>query len=206
MNDRAGVKQAIRRETIERILALSARDREAQEEVLSQRFPMLPGLAGAERVLLYASAFPEEIRTGAMLRWVLDQGKRLVCPRVDRKAKELRLHEIGNLAHDFQPGTLGIPEPRRTCPIIEPERIDWVLVPGLAFDARGYRVGRGAGHYDRLLPKLRPKVPCWALILDPQWVDAVPDEPHDVSLDGIVSPSREAIPRPPRPARASSTP
>jgi 5-formyltetrahydrofolate cyclo-ligase len=201
MNDRAGLKAAIRRETIARILTLGDLERAAQDEALSKRFATLPGLSEAETVLLYVSAFPEEITTSAMLRWILDQGRRLVCPRVDRKAKALRLYEIMNVADDFQPGTLGIPEPRQSCPVVEPGRIDWVLVPGLAFDARGYRVGRGAGHYDRLLPKLRADVPRWALILDPQWIDAVPDEPHDVPLDGVASPSREVTPRPPRRAQ-----
>ena len=206
MTDRGCLKTAIRRETIARILTLSETDRDAQEESLTKRFATLPGVDRAEWILLYASAFPEEVRTAAMLRWVLERGKRLVCPRVDRKAKELRLHAIGDLAEDFQPGTLGIPEPRRGCPVIAPDRIDWVLVPGLAFDPRGYRVGRGAGLYDRLLPRLRAEVPRWALILDPQWVDAVPDEPHDVPLDGIASPSREVTPRPLRPAPGSNTP
>lgn len=206
MSDRGCLKSVIRRETIARILALTARNRDAQEEALTRRFPTLPGLADAGIILLYASAFPEEIHTSAMLRWVLSQGRTLVCPRVDRKAKELRLHQIEDLAGDFQPGTLGIPEPRQSCPVIAPKRIDWVLVPGLAFDPRGYRVGRGAGHYDRLLPRLRPEVPRWALILEPQWVEEVPDEPHDVPLDGVASPSREVTPRPPRPAPASHTP
>jgi 5-formyltetrahydrofolate cyclo-ligase len=206
MSDRGSRKATIRRETIARIMALSEADREFQEATLTRQFATLPGLDRAEFVLLYASAFPEEIHTAAMLNWVLAQGKRLVCPRVDRKAKQLRLHEIVNPAEDFQPGTLGIPEPRRGCPLVDPAKIDWVLVPGLAFDGRGFRVGRGAGHYDRLLPKLRPEVPRWALILDPQWVDEVPDEPHDEPLDGIISPSREVNPRPPRPARASNKP
>ena len=68
-----------------------------------------------------------------------------------------------------------------------------ILVPGLAFDARGYRLGRGAGHYDRLLPRLRPEVSRWALILDCQWVEDLPVEPHDIPLDGVVSPGREIV-------------
>ena len=97
--------------------------------------------------------------------------------------------EIDDLDADLEPGTLGIPEPAPDCPEVEPEAVDWVLVPGLAFDAAGYRLGRGAGHYDRLLPTLRPDAPRWALAFDCQWVDDLPVEPHDVPLDGIVSPT-----------------
>jgi 5-formyltetrahydrofolate cyclo-ligase len=91
------------------------------------------------------------------------------------------------------PGTLGIPEPRLTCPRLEPSEIDWALIPGLAFDDRCYRLGRGAAHYDRLLPLLRPEVLRWALALEPQWVDALPVEAHDQQLDGVMSAERTCL-------------
>lgn len=187
-------KQALRRSTVGRILALDPVRRAAEESALAAQLPTLPGFAAAAWVLLYASAFPEEVATGPFLRLALDQGKRLVCPRVDRTERRLRLYEVRDLAADFRRGSLGIPEPRLSCPPVAPERVDWVLVPGLAFDGRGYRVGRGAGYYDRLLPTLRPEVPRWALILDAQWADVVPVEPHDVPLDGVASASRTAVP------------
>jgi 5-formyltetrahydrofolate cyclo-ligase len=183
-------KQALRRAMIARILALDPDERRAQEGVLVDRFGTLPGLANAGTVLLYVSAFPEEIQTGPMLSRVLDREQRLVCPRVDRAERRLRLYQVEDPHRDLVPGTLAIPEPRRTCPEVAPEAIDWVLVPGLAFDDRRYRLGRGAGHYDRLLPALRPEVPRWALILDCQWVEPLPAEVHDVPLDGIVSPGK----------------
>src|SRR5262249_22073797 len=141
-------------------------------------------------VLLYITAFPEEIDTKAMVDLALAMGKRLICPRVDRKARQLRLHWVEDLNADLVPGTLGIPEPRPGTREVAPGEVDWVLVPGLAFDGCGYRLGRGAGHYDRLLPTLRPEVARWALALDCQWIDALPVEPHDVPLDGVISPTR----------------
>ena len=83
-------------------------------------------------------------------------------------------------------GTLGIPEPRRDRPEVAPAEVDWVLVPGLGFDAECFRIGRGAGHYDRLLPTLRPDIPRWSLCLSSQWVEALPVEPHDQRLDGVA--------------------
>ena len=183
-------KRELRRAMVERILALDPRDRSAQEAELNTRFAALPGFAEAGTVLLYITAFPEEIDTKAMVDLAIARGKRLICPRVDRKARRLRLHRIEDLNTDLVPGTLGIPEPRSGTQEVEPGQVDWVLVPGLAFDGRGYRLGRGAGHYDRLLPTLRHDVPRWALALDCQWIDALPVEPHDVPLDGVVSPGR----------------
>ena len=68
--------------------------------------------------------------------------------------------------------------------------MDWALIPGLAFDMRCYRLGRGGGHYDRLLPRLRAESPRWALGFDCQIVPELPIEPHDAQLDGIATPSR----------------
>jgi 5-formyltetrahydrofolate cyclo-ligase len=184
-------KRALRRAMVERILALDPNERRAQEEALAARFATLPGFESARTVLLYVTAFPEEIATGPMLREALDRGQRLVCPRVDRAARRLKLYQVEDLGRDLTSGTLGIPEPRRACPEVTPDAIDWALVPGLAFDEHCYRVGRGAGHYDRLLPTLRPDAPRWALILDCQWVAPLPIEPHDIPLDGIVSPGKE---------------
>lgn len=188
--DNQAEKRQLRRVMVERILALEPAARRTEEAVLAGRFPHLPGYEAAGTVLLYVTAFPEEIATAPMLRDALERGKRLICPRVDRATRSLQLHEVADVEADFRRGTLGIPEPSRRCPAVPPERVDWVLVPGLAFDDRGFRLGRGAGHYDRLLPMLRPDVPRWALALDCQWIEALPVEPHDVPLDGVVSPCR----------------
>jgi 5-formyltetrahydrofolate cyclo-ligase len=184
-------KRALRRAIVERILALDPQLRRREEAVLAARFATLPGFAEAKTVLLYVTAFPEEIATGPMLEQALACGKQLICPRVDRAERRLRLFRIEDPKRDLTPGTLGIPEPRPGCPEAEPGAVDWVLVPGLAFDTHGYRVGRGAGHYDRLLPTLRASTPRWALILDCQWVEDLPVEPHDIPLDGVASPAKE---------------
>jgi 5-formyltetrahydrofolate cyclo-ligase len=187
VTDNSDRKKVLRRTMVERIMALDAADRAAEEADLTLRFPTLPGFREARTVLLYVSAFLEEFATGAMLEQALALGKRLVCPRVDRVERRLRLFVVEDLSADLQPGTRGIPEPERHCPEVVADEIDWVLVPGLAFDGQGYRLGRGAGHYDRLLPTLRAEVPRWAMALECQWVDALPVEPHDVPLNGIVS-------------------
>lgn len=182
-------KQALRRAMVGRILALDPVERRRQEAALIEHAPTLPGFAGSAAVLLYAPAFPEEIDTRPFLHRALASGKRLILPRVDRRGRRLRLHAVDDLERDLAPGTLAIPEPRPDRPELAPGEIDWVLVPGLAFDGRGYRLGRGAGHYDRLLPLLRPDVPRWALALAPQLVAALPIEPHDQPLDGIRTPN-----------------
>ncbi len=180
-------KPDLRRAIIARTLALDPQARRREESLILDHFDQLPGLADASTVLLYVSAFPEELDTRPMLERTIARGQSLLCPRVRRKEQRLSLHEVQDLETDLVPGTLGILEPRKDLPEIAPSEVDWILVPGIAFDLRGYRLGRGAGHYDRLLPRLRPDVPRWSALLSPQWVDEIPVEPHDVPVDGLLS-------------------
>ena len=147
-------------------------------------------MGGRQTVMLYVSAFPEELRTDEYWARAYEGGKRVISPRVDRAARRLRLYRVEDPRTELRPGVLGIPEPRDDLPEVAPESIDWVLVPGLAFDEQGYRLGRGAGHYDRLLPRLRPDAVCWALCLSCQLVAGLPVEPHDMPLDGVCTPDR----------------
>jgi 5-formyltetrahydrofolate cyclo-ligase len=195
MIDPRAEKTQIRRDMVALILAMDPEARRAQEAALADRLEGLPGFREAGTVLLYASAFPEEIDTRAMLERALGLGKRLILPRVDRPSRSLQLFEVANLDRDLVLGHKGIPEPRPGCPRIAPEEVDWVLVPGLAFDPTGQRLGRGAGHYDKLLPGLRPEVPRWALILDVQWVGDLPVETHDQRLDGVADHRRTILGR-----------
>ena len=185
-------KRALRPEIRQRIIAMDSALRAAQEAELLQRFREgdVAGLASATTVLLYLSAFPEELDTWPMARWVSESGKRLILPRVDVESRLLRLHDAANLDDALVVNRWGIAEPSADAREVDPSAVEWALIPGLAFDTRGYRLGRGAGHYDRLLLKLPSKTPRWAWILDSQWVDEVPIEPHDQPIDGIVSPSR----------------
>ncbi len=200
---KAGWRRAIRAA----IAALDPGERSAQERSLIAAFPDLPGFAAAETVLLYVTAFPEELETRQFVAGAFDAGKQVLCPRVDRAARQLRLHALGHAETDLMPGVLGIPEPRADRPEVSPEAVDWVLVPGLGFDERGYRLGRGAGHYDRLLARLRPDAVCWALCLGCQLVPQLPVEPHDLPLNGITAPDRAvrgARPRLDQSARTST--
>jgi 5-formyltetrahydrofolate cyclo-ligase len=183
------VKKALRASTIQAIRSLDSEARQAQESDLLDGVRGLPGWGDAKTVLLYVKAFDEEIETLPLITGALDESRRVVCPRVERAAHRLDLFVVEDPARDLEPGVLGIPEPRRTCRAVEPGEIDWALVPGLVFNPRGYRIGRGAGHYDRLLPKLRPKVETWAIAFDCQVVDPIPVEPHDVAVRGVLTPS-----------------
>jgi 5-formyltetrahydrofolate cyclo-ligase len=186
-------KQALRGRVLAERDELPAATRAADSQQIRARLQALPSLAAARTVLL-TLPFRSEWDTRPLAEHVLRAGKRIVVPRVDRVARMLRLHSVVDLDIDIVTGYLGIPEPRDTLPIVAADSVDWVLVPGVAFDAAGRRLGYGGGFYDRLLPLVRADAPRIAGAFDVQIVDEVPAGPHDRRVDAIVSPTRTLVP------------
>jgi 5-formyltetrahydrofolate cyclo-ligase len=119
----------------------------------------------------------------------------VVLPRVDTTRRMLVLHEVHDLARDVAPGYRGIPEPHAGAPLVAPDAIGFALVPGVAFDAGGRRLGYGGGFYDRLLPLLPAGVARVAGAFDLQLVDRVPAALHDLTVDVVVTPTRTLVAR-----------
>lgn len=110
-------------------------------------------------------------------------GSGVVLPRV--AGGNLVLHEVAGM-DQLERGAFGIWEPRATLPEWTPVP-SLCLVPGLAFDAGGRRLGRGKGYYDRLLERLGPAVETVGIFFSCQEISAVPCEPHDRALDKILT-------------------
>jgi 5-formyltetrahydrofolate cyclo-ligase len=184
-------KAELRRAIKAAIAGLDPALRQAEDDALLGRVGELPGLSTAGNILLFVPAFSEELPMFEFFSAVTKLKKNIHFPRIDKPARQLRLYRVADPATDLRPGTLGIPEPRPGLPEVSPEVIDWALVPGLAFDELGFRLGRGGGYYDRLLPMLRPQAICWALCLCCQLVNRLPVESHDAPLSGVSTPERE---------------
>ncbi|WP_213576816.1 5-formyltetrahydrofolate cyclo-ligase [Rhodococcus sp. USK13] len=93
-------------------------------------------------------------------------------------------------ADDLVPAAFGLLEP--TGPELEPDRlslVDAIIVPALAVDRRGVRLGRGAGYYDRSLAMVDGDIPLIAVVNDEEFVSALPDEPHDVRTTHVLTPA-----------------
>lgn len=133
------------------------------------------------------AAIRDEISPVHLMMWLAEEGFRLALPVMEGKGKPLvmRAWAPGDV---MEIATWGIAEPLPDKPVLEP---DIVLVPLLAFDAKGHRLGYGGGFYDRTLAKLRAKKPVVAvgIAYDEQEVDAVPYEGYDQRLDWVLTPS-----------------
>ena len=140
------------------------------------------------RAILFYSPLTNELDISPLLTEALAAGKTVVLPRFIAEKKLYAACEIHDLARDVQPGHFGIQEPAAHCLPIEIYRLDFVLVPGIAFDLHGRRLGRGKGFYDLLLAVV-PGTTC-GVAFDEQIVREVPVEPHDIRLNCILTPTR----------------
>ncbi len=150
----------------------------------------------AARTILLSFSFRSEWDTRPLVAAALAAGKTVGAPRVDATTRMLELRQVADLDADLAPGYRGIAEPLPHCLPLALAAIDWVLVPGVAFDASGFRVGYGGGYYDRLLPLLRADARRISGAFELQLVDRVPAAPHDLTVDAIVTERRTLDMRP----------
>jgi len=185
-------KRRLREHTLAARDALGAAERARDSQAIAAGIAALPALARAACVLL-TLPFRSEWDPRPLVDATLVRGGVVALPRVDVVARTLVLHRLRDPATEVAPGYRGIPEPLPDLPRIDVAAVDWVLVPGVAFDAGGHRLGYGSGYYDRLLATMAVEVPRVAGAFEVQLVAQVPCAPHDLTVDTIVTPRRTLI-------------
>jgi 5-formyltetrahydrofolate cyclo-ligase len=148
----------------------------------------------AARTILFFASLPEEVDVWPLLEKALAAGRRVALPYSDAAGGSYSAREVRNLDEDLMTGRFGIREPKESCPSAVLESIDLVLVPGIAFDLEGHRLGRGKGFYDRLLSSVGG-IFC-GVAFEQQIVDELPHEKRDAAMNCIVTPARWLEPRP----------
>ena len=182
-------KSRIRQDVLRKRDSLDPDIRKAKDSLIKEQLFSLAEFQQAP-VLFFFSSFRSEVSTSAQIAEALSLGKRVILPSVDSMNKELRLYEIKQLS-ELSAGYMGIPEPAVA---EERERdindVTLVIMPGAAFDPKGNRLGYGGGYYDRLLSRLRRRIPLVALAYEEQLVDSLPSGPHDIRVHMIVTDQR----------------
>jgi 5-formyltetrahydrofolate cyclo-ligase len=179
-------KAEIRTAAISRRDALTADQRAAAGARIADRLRALPAYQQARCVLLYVS-MRSEVDTFALLDELLAARRGVCVPVTDWAARRLDLFALTDRA-ELAPGRYGVPEPRpETRRPVDPSAIDLALVPGVAFDPCGRRLGYGAGLFDGLLPRLPVSCPRWGLAFAAQMVDELPADPHDQRVDAVIT-------------------
>lgn len=180
------VKQELRKHV--ELARQAQTDKDSLSRAICDRFAALPEYSAAGTVMLYIGV-RSEVRTLPLLSAAVAQGKRAVVPYC--VGNELELFLLESL-DELMPGIYGIPEPRpelRALPgkRVAVDRIDLVMVPGVAFDRRGGRLGHGKGYYDRFLPRLRSDALAIGVAFECQLVPEVPMLPGDVFIDRVLT-------------------
>jgi len=140
------------------------------------------------RTALFFAPLADEPDIWPAFRFILEQGLTVALPRMDTRGREYKACVIRDAATDVCAGHFGIQEPAPSCEEHPLNLLDLVLVPGVAFDLGGRRLGRGAGYYDRLLSQVRGTT-C-GIAFDEQISGELPVEPHDMFVDCILTPTR----------------
>ncbi|MFG2620520.1 5-formyltetrahydrofolate cyclo-ligase [Streptomyces sp. NPDC048507] len=187
-------KAALRRDLLAARRVRSPEARAAAAGALSRSALSLPELAGARTVAAYVSVGAEP-GTRELLDALLAAGKRVLLPLLlpDNDLDWAAYEGPAGLAETAHPGKMLLLEP--TGPALGPDAVtgaDAVLLPGLAVDRRGMRLGRGGGSYDRVLARLERAGAHPALVVllyDEEVVARVPEEPHDHPVRAVATPS-----------------
>ena len=190
--EKAQLRECIRRQRRE----LAPQWVERQSLRIAGRVFALPEFAQARSVACYL-ALPAEVQTAGILERCWKDAKRVHVPALQRQQGRYALAEMA-AGEALARGPLGVPEPAQPRWTAEGE-VDLALVPGVAFDARGGRVGHGGGHYDRLLRALgvaagRQGLVAVGLAFEFQVFDRVPVAENDVRVDAVVTEDRLILP------------
>jgi len=180
------LKNELRRHVGERLSAMTDAQRHEASSQARSRLDQQKLWQQARSILFFAP-LPRELDIWPLLETALSEGKTVGLPRFNPAVKLYGASRILHPTRDVQIGNFGIREPGPDCGEL-PTQLDIILVPGMAFDLHGRRLGRGKGFYDRLLAEVRGTT-C-GVAFDEQIVDEVPVEPHDVHLDYILTPTR----------------
>ena len=198
------MKSKLKSEIFEKRKALSKEEVKLKSDRIKERLYSLEDFQKAKNVLFYVS-FNNEVDTTQIIQDFLENSnninynknygknnkdksnKKIIVPYIIKNNPLLQLSELRSM-DNLEPKTFGILEPKDGKIIkFDAGELDLVIVPGIAFDKRGHRVGYGRGHYDRLLEKLDKKIKKMALAFDFQLIDRVPEEKHDVPMDFIIT-------------------
>jgi len=178
-------KSELRRQIRARLEMISPAVRAVESIELCER---LKAQMPSARTVLFFAPLPDELDVWPVLELSLALGTNCALPFFDADKKTYGARQLQNLGTEIVTGKFGVREPAAICSEIPPGRFDLILVPGMAFDASGNRLGRGRGFYDRLLEKASG-IKC-GVCHDFQLLEKIPAGPRDAKLDYILTPTR----------------
>jgi len=181
----AAFKKRIRQRAQMLRLRLSTAYRDRWSQAITAQICSLGVVQRAKTVMFYR-AFQNEPNIDPLFVRLQESGMRCALPRVINETT-MEACLIHDLEQEMKPGFKGILEPVEICPILSPEEIDVIIIPGNSFDRAGHRLGSGMGYYDRFLVRPGIKAVKIGIAYTFAILKEIPSEPHDVRMDFIVT-------------------
>lgn len=180
-------KAEIRKRILEARRALTVNEVEVKSEAILQNVLKTPEYVEADNILLYAD-YNNEVMTRGIFEDALMRKKRVYFPKSDSLTNTMVFYQVLS-AKQLEKGFMGIPEPKENMQLryrFHADEDTLVILPGVAFDTAGFRIGYGRGFYDKFLSSRR-QLSTMALAFACQIVEELPREAHDIKMDKIVT-------------------
>jgi 5-formyltetrahydrofolate cyclo-ligase len=186
-------KKTIRKTKLKLREQLAKEDIYNKSRVITQRLIETDRFVSSNVIMCYIN-FKNEVDTNLIIKCCMDMGKTVALPRVTAEQQDLKVitpYIISDAKNDLGKGSYGIfePIPSKTLKIDSCD-IDLVIVPGVAFDFRKYRIGYGAGFYDRFLKTTRPDCLKVGFSFEIQIIDNIPCGVYDIPMDMVITENR----------------
>lgn len=179
-------KQKLREEILKRLHSISKEEKEKKVRELKNKLFSLKEFKKAKCVMFYVSKH-YEVNTHEMIDESIVMGKKVVVPVTLKEEKMLKPSELRDREKELIKGHYGIHQPREEhIRLVSLEEVDLMVVPGLAFDKSGHRLGHGGGYYDRFLEKAPPTIFTVGLAFDFQIMDELPRHDTDIPVDKVI--------------------
>lgn len=178
-------KKRIREEIIQKRNYLSSKIKKEYDELIFKKLIESDIYNNSKKIFTYVS-FASEIDTIKFIKYALNDNKEVYVPKTDKTKKEMvaiRINSLENMDVD----NWGILEPKSVDKNKIGKNFDLILIPGLAFDRKGNRIGYGGGYYDKYLSQIKEENNKIVLAYDFQVVDSIKNEVHDIKVNYIIT-------------------
>lgn len=187
------MKQKLKDEIFRKRKSLSRMEVDGKSTAIMEKLFSLNEFKDAKNIMVYVS-FNNEADTIETIKELLkgkeENKKSIIVPYVEKNNPILQLSELNDF-NDLETRNFGILEPKEDkIKKFDANKLDLVIIPGIAFDKNGHRIGYGYGYYDRFLEKLNKNTTKIGLCYDFQLIEKIPEEKHDVPMDIVVTEKR----------------
>ncbi len=180
-------KDQIRRSVLRLLRQQQEDERQRRSEAIRRKVFRLTAFRRAQTICCYV-ALPYEVQTWRMIEEMIARKKRVVVPVAQPSTKRLRLSEVRKPERELARGAHGVWEPKPAAlRLVLVRELDLVLVPGVAFDRQGHRLGHGHGYYDRFLARVPKTTPTVGLAFRFQLFDRLPTAAHDHAVQNVLT-------------------